>query len=60
MENRHRFMQSGGRKFSYVPALNASALHVRFLSDLIGQHAQGWVDAGFGIGAASTPRGTPA
>jgi ferrochelatase len=60
MENRQRFLQSGGRNFSYVPALNASAGHVRFLADLICQHAQGWVEAGFGLGAASTTRGAPA
>ncbi len=46
MENRQRFMQSGGRKFSYVPALNSSAGHVRFLTDLISQHTQGWAEAG--------------
>jgi len=49
VENRQRFMQSGGRKFSYVPALNASAGHVRFLADLICQHTQGWTDAGLGL-----------
>lgn len=46
MENRQRFMQSGGRKFSYVPALNAGAGHVRFLTELICQHTQGWAEAG--------------
>jgi ferrochelatase len=60
MENRQRFMQSGGRKFEYVPALNASAGHVRFLADLIGQHTQGWVDAGLDVRPARTPRGTAA
>jgi protoporphyrin/coproporphyrin ferrochelatase len=60
MENRQRFLQSGGRNFAYVPALNSSAGHVRFLADLICQHAQGWADAGFGASAATAPRGTPA
>lgn len=60
MENRQRFMQSGGRRFSYVPALNSSALHVRFLADLICQHTQGWVASGFGIAAAAVPRGASA
>ncbi len=60
MENRQRFMQAGGRKFEYVPALNASAGHVRFLADLIGQHTQGWVDAGFDVRPARKPRGTAA
>jgi protoporphyrin/coproporphyrin ferrochelatase len=60
IENRQRFMQSGGRKFEYVPALNASAGHVRFLTDLIGQHVQGWVDTGFDVRPARKPRGTAA
>jgi ferrochelatase len=60
IENRQRFLQSGGRKFSYVPALNASDGHVRFLDDLISQLAQGWVESGFGVGAARSARGTPA
>jgi ferrochelatase len=60
MENRQRFLKSGGRKFCYVPALNSSDAHVRFLADLISQHAQGWVESGFGVGAARAPRGTPA
>jgi len=60
MENRQRFMQSGGRRFSYVPALNATPGHVRFLADLVCQHAQGWADAGFGLGNASLTRGATA
>jgi len=60
IENRQRFLKAGGRKFSYVPALNSSEIHVRFLADLISQHAQGWVDGGFGVGAARAPRGTHA
>jgi ferrochelatase len=60
VENRQRFLQAGGRKFSYVPALNASAGHVRFLTDLICQHAQGWAEAGVRLApplrrAARTP-----
>ena len=42
IENREHFMQSGGRKFAYVPALNAGAGQVRFLTDLICRHSQGW------------------
>jgi protoporphyrin/coproporphyrin ferrochelatase len=59
IENRKRFTQSGGRRFSYVPALNASAGHVRFLADLISQHTQGWA-GDVGIAYASAPRGTTA
>jgi len=35
IENRERFMASGGRRFLYVPALNAGAPHVEFLASLI-------------------------
>jgi ferrochelatase len=59
MENRQRFLQSGGRKFSYVPALNASPGHVQFLADIVCQHAQGWIEPGL-IGAAAMTRGAPA
>jgi protoporphyrin/coproporphyrin ferrochelatase len=59
MENRQRFMQSGGRKFSYVPALNSSPGHVQFLTDLICQQTQGWIDQGW-LSTAAMTRGTPA
>jgi ferrochelatase len=59
MENRQRFMQSGGRKFSYVPALNADPGHVQFLTDLICQHAQGWIEQGW-ISSFAMTRGAPA
>jgi ferrochelatase len=60
MENRQRFLHAGGRKFSYVPALNHSPGQVRFLTDLICQHAQGWVENGFDMSTARRARGTTA
>jgi ferrochelatase len=42
VENRDAFNAAGGRKFLYVPALNASAAHAALLGDLIAQHCQGW------------------
>lgn len=42
IENRAAFTAAGGRKFLYVPALNARAAHASFLADLICQHCQGW------------------
>jgi protoporphyrin/coproporphyrin ferrochelatase len=58
VENRARFLQSGGRAFQYVPALNAAPAHARFLADLIAQHCQGWAGMGaeHGFAPSLTPR----
>lgn len=37
-----QFLQAGGKKFGYIPALNASSGHIDVLSDLIVRHCQGW------------------
>jgi ferrochelatase len=42
IENRRRFLESGGQRFVYVPALNASAPHVEMLAALIREETQGW------------------
>ena len=42
IENRAAFMRSGGERFQYVPALNASTRHAECLADLIAEHCQGW------------------
>jgi protoporphyrin/coproporphyrin ferrochelatase len=44
LENRGLFMRSGGERFEYVPALNASAAHAHLLADLIAQRCEGWTD----------------
>jgi protoporphyrin/coproporphyrin ferrochelatase len=38
VENRDAFMAAGGRKFLYVPALNARPAHATVLADLIEEH----------------------
>lgn len=40
--NRDIFIKSGGEIFQYVPALNASPIHIKLLADLVEQHCQGW------------------
>ncbi|HTY48960.1 MAG TPA: ferrochelatase [Steroidobacteraceae bacterium] len=60
MENRAAFLAAGGRRFSYLPALNAAAGHARFLADLIAQHSQGWTHDELGFSPAGAPRGTSA
>lgn len=49
MENRALFLESGGRSFQYVPALNARADHAKLLGDLIVRHSQGWFDPRAGL-----------
>ena len=42
MENRDFFLGAGGESYQYIPCLNDSAGHIRFLRDLIERHLQGW------------------
>lgn len=57
IENRGRFLQAGGRRFEYVPALNARPSHARFLADLIARHCQGWTQVELGYLPAGAARG---
>lgn len=60
VENRVKFLGSGGRRFVYVPALNARPEHCRFLADLIAQHCAGWTDGARVLAQAGAARGTSA
>ncbi|HEY8507634.1 MAG TPA: ferrochelatase [Steroidobacteraceae bacterium] len=60
MENRDAFLAAGGRRFQYVPALNARDEHVRFLADLISRHCQGWTNVDLVRAPAGAARGTSA
>ena len=42
MRGRDSFLRAGGRKFSYVPALNDSGAQVEFMLRLITEHCGGW------------------
>jgi len=44
IENRALFMQAGGQRFEYVPALNDSSAHAHCLADLIAQRCQSWTE----------------
>lgn len=48
VENRAFFVNGGGKRFEYVPALNARPDHVTLLADLITRHCQGWIDPDLG------------
>lgn len=42
-ENREVFTESGGEKFSYIPALNARSDSIDFFSELIFENTLGWL-----------------
>ena len=60
MENRAAFMGAGGKRFEYVPALNARIEHARALAALIAQHCQGWTHEELGRRPAGAARGASA
>jgi ferrochelatase len=45
IENRERFLEAGGTRFEYVPALNSRRDHATALADLVSQHVAGWTPA---------------
>jgi protoporphyrin/coproporphyrin ferrochelatase len=56
IENRERFQAAGGRRFLYVPALNARPEHAQALANVIAQHCQGWVQFEHGLFPAGAAR----
>ena len=42
-EIRESFENSGGEKFTYIPCLNDSDIHIDFLKDLIIENGSGWL-----------------
>jgi protoporphyrin/coproporphyrin ferrochelatase len=42
IRNRAAFLEQGGEYFDYVPALNASDVHIELLAQVIERHTQGW------------------
>lgn len=60
IENQQIFLEAGGRKFLYVPALNARAEHARMLANLIAHHCQGWTHVELGFLPAGAERGASA
>lgn len=43
VENRNLFVEAGGKKFRYIPALNDRPDHIAALVDLIEGQTQGWI-----------------
>ncbi len=44
-ENREYFLEAGGERFGYIPALNDRDDHIAALADLVQQHVRGWPEA---------------
>ncbi len=42
MENRDYFLQAGGTRYEYIPALNSEQAHIKALTELVSQNLQGW------------------
>jgi len=42
-ENRHFFLEAGGKSYQYIPALNDDPAHVALLAALVRQNGQGWM-----------------
>ncbi|HFD33104.1 MAG TPA: ferrochelatase, partial [Gammaproteobacteria bacterium] len=44
VENRDYFLNAGGEKFEYIPALNDEPEHIAMMGQIIKQHAADWLD----------------
>ena len=44
VENRGYFMEAGGERFDYIPALNDCPAHLDALAALVHDHLGGWPD----------------
>jgi len=42
VENRDYFLENGGERYEYIPALNASEDHIQALTSLINENISGW------------------
>ena len=42
IENREYFLQAGGERYEYIPALNAESEHIDMMAALLEQHLHGW------------------
>ncbi|SMF62818.1 ferrochelatase [Alteromonadaceae bacterium Bs31] len=45
VENRDYFLQQGGQRYEYIPALNAGKEHIQLLDALVQENIQGWMEA---------------
>lgn len=45
MQNRDAFIQAGGQRFRYIPALNDTPPHIEALADIAARHMLGWSES---------------
>jgi ferrochelatase len=45
LQNRDLFLQSGGERYHYIPALNDHPAHIEALADIAAKHACNWLKA---------------
>ena len=57
MRGREQFLEAGGERFDYIPALNDSGAHADMLLQLLRRHAAGWseFDADGAVPSAGSP-----
>ncbi|MBA2490788.1 MAG: ferrochelatase [Gammaproteobacteria bacterium] len=55
-ESRQVFIEAGGKRFSYIPALNDMPEHIQALADIVMRHAQGWPETAKDWDQASVAR----
>lgn len=48
IENRNIFLDAGGQRYHYIPALNDRPAHIRALANLVIKHTQGWPETDSG------------
>ena len=53
IENRRTFLEAGGERYRYLPALNDAPAHIGALVDIIRHHAAGWPEFNAGYDAAT-------
>jgi len=42
VENCHYFLDAGGQRYEYIPALNATDEHISMLEHLVSENLKGW------------------
>jgi ferrochelatase len=44
IRGKEQFLESGGKTYEYIPALNCSHAHLKILSEMVSRNLQGWLE----------------